>query len=556
MDSPVPPPPRGALERVFASCAASDSLDSFTLKHVRTALAASPIRWECSDKQWKQQVRDQIRLEWTALLEARQAEQAPSPPAHQATSSDPESEQDEQEDDDDEDSKPRTKYDRAAEKNVKVLLGAFGDFLGGLTGPASDLEDRSEDEDDDDDDDDDDATPPEKKQPAKKKKRKSIAISSSGSDPSDPSDKEEERPRPSKKNKKQRKSAGADSATAEKGPKASRASLSKSKSEQGPTSSKFGKRESSERRRTAAKEEEITITDSEDSEDSDAADPKAHQQKQPVASTSKATPRPPPATTMPMRDSDLSEVEDTGFLPGAGRRRRSGAKKGVKGVKGKGKAKAAGTDEEEEEEEEEGGTTTSRRKGKGKGTALKENKKEGKKKKAERKAPAPLKPGDAPKGTDAEEDRIKKLKELAAAAGTSRPFTASTGAERTLTVSRRIEILEGVLEKLGLMAVNKGDGDRRMPSLSKAKQVGEKRALEKEMQELGGTAHHTGLRTGKELHAVSDSSSDDEDGGAGGGDEKQAGLSASAKKKKQVLAERKKFEAFLGAQSDEDSESD
>lgn len=39
-----------------------------------------------------------------------------------------------------------------------------------------------------------------------------------------------------------------------------------------------------------------------------------------------------------------------------------------------------------------------------------------------------------------------------------------------------------MLEKLGLMAVNKGDGDRRMPSLSKAKQVGEKRALEKEMQ--------------------------------------------------------------------------
>jgi hypothetical protein len=68
MDSPVPPPPRGALERVFASAAASGSLDSFTLKHVRTALAASPIRWECSDKQWKQQVRDQIRLEWTALL--------------------------------------------------------------------------------------------------------------------------------------------------------------------------------------------------------------------------------------------------------------------------------------------------------------------------------------------------------------------------------------------------------------------------------------------------------------------------------------------------------
>jgi hypothetical protein len=54
------------------------------------------------------------------VQEAHQAEQAPSSPAHQATSSDPESEQDEQEDDDDKDSKPRTKYDRAAEKNVKV----------------------------------------------------------------------------------------------------------------------------------------------------------------------------------------------------------------------------------------------------------------------------------------------------------------------------------------------------------------------------------------------------------------------------------------------------
>lgn len=66
MESP-PLPPRGALERVFASCAASDSLDSFTLKHVRTALAASPAQWECSDQQWKQ-VRDQIRQRWTALL--------------------------------------------------------------------------------------------------------------------------------------------------------------------------------------------------------------------------------------------------------------------------------------------------------------------------------------------------------------------------------------------------------------------------------------------------------------------------------------------------------
>ncbi|KWU43507.1 hypothetical protein RHOSPDRAFT_34966 [Rhodotorula sp. JG-1b] len=528
MESP-PLPPRDALERVFASCAASDSLDSFTLKHVRTALAASPVQWACSDQQWKQ-VRNQVRQRWTALLEAHHAEQA--------NSSDPESEQDQQEE---EDLEPRTKYDRAAEKNVKVLLGAFGDFLGGLTGPASDLEDRSEE--------DEDATTapafPEKQRPAqKKKKRKSVALSNSESDPSDRSDEEEEeRPRPSKKKKKQRKTASA-TVAAEKGTQASRASLSKSKSKEEPTNAKSGKRKSSEQSRpAAAAKEEITITDSEDSDSGADAIPKA--QQQPVASTFKATP-PPPAmmsTTMSMRDSDLSEVEDTGFLPGARRRSRTkGTKKGAKG-----KVKVVGTDEEEEEEE--GGTTTSGRKGKGTSSSKEQKKEDGKKQKVERKAPAP-KPGDAPKGTDAEEARIKKLKELVTAAGTSRPFTASTGAERTLIVSQRIEILEGLLEKLGLLEVNKRD--KKLPSLSRAREVGEKRALEKEMQELGGTAHHTGLRTGKELHAVDDSSDD----GGGGGGEKQASLSVSANKKKQVLAERKKLGAFLGAQSDDDSESD
>lgn len=322
--------------------------------------------------------------------------------------------------------KPRTKYDRAAEKNVKVrgagggcslflagspkqkthilhaqvLLGAFGDFLGGLTGPASDLEDRSEE-----DEEDEDATTapafPEKQRPAQKKKRKSVALSSSESDPSDPADEEEEeeRPRPSKKKKKQRKSASATGA-AEKGTKASRASLSKSESKEEPTSAKSGKRKSSEQSRpAAAAKEEITITDSGDSDSGADAIPKT--QQQPVASTSKATP--PPPAMMSMRDSDLSEVEDTGFLPGA--RRRSCTKGTKKGAKGKGKV--VGTDEEEEEE---GRTTTSGRKGKGTASSKEQKNEEGKKKqKVERKAPAP-KPGDAPKGTDAEEARIKKLK--------------------------------------------------------------------------------------------------------------------------------------------------
>ena len=75
---------------------------------------------------------------------------------------------------------------------------------------------------------------------------------------------------------------------------------------------------------------------------------------------------------------------------------------------------------------------------------------------------------------------MRAQQELVTLAGTSRPFTASTGAERTLTVSQRIEILEGLLEKLGLLAGKAGE--KKLPSLSRAREVGEKRALEKEMQ--------------------------------------------------------------------------
>lgn len=93
----------------------------------------------------------------------------------------------------------------------------------------------------------------------------------------------------------------------------------------------------------------------------------------PIASTSKAGADVP----INMNDSDLSELEDNGPLPGARSR------------KGKGKAVESKSKKE-------------------KSAATSKSKKSDKKAK-ERKAPAP-KPGDAPRGTDAEEDRITKLK--------------------------------------------------------------------------------------------------------------------------------------------------
>ncbi|KDE05473.1 hypothetical protein MVLG_04163 [Microbotryum lychnidis-dioicae p1A1 Lamole] len=100
--------------------------------------------------------------------------------------------------------------------------------------------------------------------------------------------------------------------------------------------------------------------------------------------------------------------------------------------------------------------------------------------------PAP-KEGDAEKGTDEEEARIKKLKGLVAASGTARPFNASTGAERTLSVKARMYLLEGLLREAGLKC---GSGLRGMlPSLAHAKKVGEKRELMREMEELSGAPH-------------------------------------------------------------------
>ncbi|KAK4051701.1 hypothetical protein OIO90_004651 [Microbotryomycetes sp. JL221] len=114
------------------------------------------------------------------------------------------------------------------------------------------------------------------------------------------------------------------------------------------------------------------------------------------------------------------------------------------------------------------------------------------------KAPPRMKEGDAPRGTDAEEERVQKLKTLVAAAGVTRAFNNSTGAERKLTIERRLDHLESLLVEAGVF--QKGG---RLPSIETCKKVGEKRALSKEMQELGGVPETSGLRDGKKLSADS-----------------------------------------------------
>ncbi|BGP26110.1 hypothetical protein Rt10032_c10g4150 [Rhodotorula toruloides] len=182
---------------------------------------------------------------------------------------------------------------------------------------------------------------------------------------------------------------------------------------------------------------------------------------------------------------------------------------------------------------------SSKRKGKKRadsvGSGASKSKAEANKPKKERKPPAP-KPGDAAKGTEEEEERIKKLKALLTAASGPRAFSASTGAERTLVAARRIEILEDHLAKLGL-AVKNG----KLPTMAKAKEIGEQRQLDKEMAELGGNPLHAGLRDGKQITADSD------DDIASGPSKKKAVSSSS--RKKNVVVERKNFAAFLGDQS-------
>ncbi|KPV72384.1 uncharacterized protein RHOBADRAFT_46835 [Rhodotorula graminis WP1] len=185
--------------------------------------------------------------------------------------------------------------------------------------------------------------------------------------------------------------------------------------------------------------------------------------------------------------------------------------------------------------------TSRKDKDKGKARAKGAGEGKGKGKKKERKVPEP-KEGDAPRGTDDEEARIKKLKDLLAAASGPRAFTAATGAERTLSVERRTEVLEGHLQVLGL-AVKSG----RLPSLSKAKEVGEKRLLAKEMQELAGNPSKTGLRDGKRVHV---DSSDDDGGDSFAGPSKSKPVGEKARMR-EVVEQRKAFASFLGDQSSE-----
>ncbi|TNY23047.1 hypothetical protein DMC30DRAFT_414514 [Rhodotorula diobovata] len=176
--------------------------------------------------------------------------------------------------------------------------------------------------------------------------------------------------------------------------------------------------------------------------------------------------------------------------------------------------------------DEDGGGKKTKAKAKGKGKG-----KEGGKAK-ERKGPEP-KEGDAPKGDEAEEDRIKRLKELLSAAAGPRAFTAATGAERTLSVERRTEVLEGLLKGLGLPVKN-----GKLPSMAKAREVGEKRNLAKEMEDLSGNPSTSGLRDGKHVHRGASVGGSDASGGS-----RDPSVS--------VVQERKKFAAFLGDQSSE-----
>ncbi|ORY77247.1 hypothetical protein BCR35DRAFT_305551 [Leucosporidium creatinivorum] len=140
----------------------------------------------------------------------------------------------------------------------------------------------------------------------------------------------------------------------------------------------------------------------------------------------------------------------------------------------------------------EGESEEERKKSKSKGNGKKKD--AGEKKQRKKREPK-LKEGDAPKGSEEEEDRIVKLKALLTHAGCLRPFNKETGAERTLSVSTRLARLEGLLNDLGLKC-GSGVGSK-MPSEGKCKDVGEARALEKEMKDLKGAPTTSGLRDGK-----------------------------------------------------------
>ncbi|GAA5878106.1 hypothetical protein JCM8547_002831, partial [Rhodosporidiobolus lusitaniae] len=159
---------------------------------------------------------------------------------------------------------------------------------------------------------------------------------------------------------------------------------------------------------------------------------------------------------------------------------------------------------------------------------------EEKEKKLRKKTEPAVKEGNEPKGTDEVEKRIKSLKSLLKAANAPSAFSASTGAERTLAVARRTELLEKRLKEVGLVVGEDG----RLPSLKKAEEVAKERALAREMKDLSRNPLTSGLRNGK--HLPYDSSTDSDEG-----------LDDFEYPKKQTIKAREGFGAFLGDQSSE-----
>lgn len=131
------------------------------------------------------------------------------------------------------------------------------------------------------------------------------------------------------------------------------------------------------------------------------------------------------------------------------------------------------------------------------------------------------------------------------AVGNPRFFNGSTGAERTLTASERITILDDILRAAGF----KRSGA--LPSLRECQEVGDRRALTKDMQvsrdalvvlsisdlarqDISGAPVFDTLRTGKKRV---------------NSDEENSDVEAAAATIARKNAPKKKFGAFLGDQS-------
>ncbi|GAA5919115.1 hypothetical protein JCM1841_005632 [Sporobolomyces salmonicolor] len=483
------PPLKKALRTALAALcndAAPFASGDYTLDRIRTELDLNH-GWSCDDNEWKR-VNKQVKREWEKLIEEQanadtieptqeeeDEEDQPSPRKKQKrTESESRSDNDSDDESDEEEAptpprSPRpkriikSKYDRAAHKNLGAFMGAVGNsLLAALTGG----DDYRTDSDDDDfpgslldsDEDSDASSASSDDEPASKRRKKNSA-----SAPASAEDAEEE---------------GSDSAASS--TSKSKALLSKSKMKSKPKLTDASKVKG--RGRARAKSEFKSAEYIKDSDDS--------------------------SPEVPSRPLSASDVDDD--------------------------------DEDEGKEKREKRKAPSSAKGKGK-----VNDKEKKERKPRAKKAPVKKEGDADKGTEAEEERIKQMKSLLREAGTTRAFTAATGAERTLSVARRNEHLERLLDGLGLKVERGG----KLPSVARAREVGRERELEKERESLTGATHHTGLRDGKSFLPSSTSASSDDDKKRQDQSAKKKNISGLPSPKKKA-AERKAFSAFLGEQSD------